>query len=111
MSLKVCTVGAGDFAQFHHDGWSRHEGVTLAAVCDADAEAARSTAAKYNVASTFTELEIMLEAEKPQLLDIITPPPTHFGIISTAIERKVRCIMCQVSSVCSLYLTRHRPSH
>ena len=37
----------------------------------------------------------MLDAEKPDLLDIVTPPPTHFGFIASAIERKVRCVICQ----------------
>lgn len=95
MALKVCTVGAGYFAQFHHDGWARHDGVSLAAVCDSNEGAARATAEKHGIPATYADLEAMLDAEKPDLLDIVTPPPTHFRFITTAIERKVRCVMCQ----------------
>lgn len=95
MALKVCTVGAGYFAQFHHDGWARNEDVTLSAVCDSSDDAARATAEKHGIPGTYTDLDAMLDAEKPDLLDIVTPPPTHFGFITSAIERKIRCIMCQ----------------
>ena len=93
--LRVCTVGAGYFAQFHHDGWARMEGVDLAAVCDAKAEAAASTASAHGIPATYSDLEAMLDEEKPDLLDIVTPPPTHLAFIAAACQRKLRCVMCQ----------------
>ena len=37
----------------------------------------------------------MLDAERPALLDIVTPPPTHLAFIRAAVARGVRCVVCQ----------------
>ena len=92
--LKVCVAGAGFFSQFHCDAWQRLEEVDLVALCDRDAGAARAAAEKYGIGRDYTDVMEMLDAEKPDLFDIVTPPPAHRLCIDATIERNIAAI-CQ----------------
>ena len=87
-------VGAGYFAQFHADGWSRMDDVEFVAVCDRDEEKAKDLATKHGAANFFTDVATMLSAVKPDLLDIVTPPSTHHELVALAATNKLPCI-CQ----------------
>lgn len=91
--LRVATIGAGYFGQFHYDAWSRLD-VDLVALCERDPQTARRTADKYAIPSVYDSIEAMLEAEKPDLVDIITPPTTHLNFIQILTDNKV-AIVCQ----------------
>lgn len=43
----------------------------------------------------FDDLGDMLDITQPDLLDIITPPQTHFEFIKTAVAKGIRNIICQ----------------
>ena len=77
MTLKVAGVGAGYFAQYHYEAWQRMPDVALEAVCDHDADRARSTAARHGIPMVFDDLEKMLRQTAPDVVDIITPPESH----------------------------------
>ena len=77
MTLKVAGVGAGYFAQYHYEAWQRMPDVALEAVCDHDADRARSTAARHGIPIVFDDLEKMLRQTAPDVVDIITPPESH----------------------------------
>ncbi|MEM8665369.1 MAG: Gfo/Idh/MocA family oxidoreductase, partial [Pseudomonadota bacterium] len=80
--LKVVTIGAGFFAQFHHAAWEADPRVHLAATCDMDRDKAEAFAAEYGAERAYTDAADMLAAEKPDLVDIITPPATHEALIA-----------------------------
>jgi predicted dehydrogenase len=92
--LRVASIGAGYFSQFHHDAWSRMADVELVAVCDQDAVNAADFAQRYGAAKSYTDAAAMLDAEKPDLLDIVTPPASHLDLIRLAAERRIDTI-CQ----------------
>ncbi|MEX0883711.1 MAG: Gfo/Idh/MocA family oxidoreductase [Cyclobacteriaceae bacterium] len=92
--LKGVIVGAGYFSQFHGDAWSRMEGVEIAAVCDKDKQKARLYAKNFGIREVYADLETMLDKEKPDFLDIVTPPVTHKGIISMAVSKEIN-VICQ----------------
>ena len=75
--MKVACIGAGYFAQFQLEAWSRMPGVELIALCEQDEGKRSDAAAKYQIPHTYTTVEAMLEHESPDVVDIITPPPTH----------------------------------
>lgn len=89
-NLSVACLGAGYFAQFHHEAWQRLEHVTLIACCDSDLERAKAVSA-----SAFSTLDAMLNAVVPDILDIATPPDTHASAISQALDAGVSTIICQ----------------
>ena len=88
--MRVACLGAGYFARFHHDGWRRVEGVELVACADSDVTRAEAVGVE-----AFAALEPMLEAMRPDILDIIVPPEGHLAAIRTALDAGIRAIICQ----------------
>ncbi|MEM8663484.1 MAG: Gfo/Idh/MocA family oxidoreductase [Pseudomonadota bacterium] len=93
-AIKVVTIGAGYFAQFHHQAWAADPRAHLAAVCDRDAQRAAAFAAQYGAPKSYTDPGAMIAAERPDLVDIITPPPTHKALIALTASAGVATI-CQ----------------
>jgi predicted dehydrogenase len=91
--LKVAVVGAGYFAQLHHEAWMRLDRVELVGICDMDAEAAEAAAKTHGVAA-FTDVDHMLADTRPDLVDIVTPPPSHLALIRTCMDQQV-AVICQ----------------
>lgn len=94
VGLRVAVVGAGYFAAYHLDAWRRTQGARLVGVCDADADAARAAAARFAVDAVHTDVGAMLDALRPDLLDIATPPGSHAGIVAEAAARRID-VVCQ----------------
>ncbi|MEM9221406.1 MAG: Gfo/Idh/MocA family oxidoreductase [Pseudomonadota bacterium] len=99
--LKVATIGAGYFAQFHHAAWAEEPRAALLAVCDQDLERAQGFAATYGAANSYTDPQAMIDAETPDLVDIITPPSTHKALIEMTAAAGVSTI-CQKAFCLSL---------
>lgn len=88
--LRVACLGAGYFSRFHVESWRRIDGVVLVGQCDLDPARAAS-----HGAPPFTDLAHMLDATRPDLLDIIVPPPGHASAIRTALAQGIRRMICQ----------------
>lgn len=88
--MKVACLGAGYFGQFHYESWRRIDGAALVGACDLDKPRAEATGAP-----AFTDLTEMLDAARPDLLDIIVPPAGHADAIRTALSHGLRWIVCQ----------------
>jgi len=91
--LKVAVAGAGYFAQLHHEAWSRHDRTRLVGIFDQNAGAA-DTSARQHGSVAFSSLDGMLEATKPDLVDIVTPPPSHLDLTSQCMARGIP-VVCQ----------------
>lgn len=89
-NFRVVCFGAGYFSKFHFDAWERIEQTTLVAIANRNIEKARALG--Y---AAYADLESMLRAEQPDILDIITPPETHLASIKTAVEFGLDAIICQ----------------
>ena len=92
--LRVVAAGAGYFSRFQYEAWTRLENVDLVATANRTRAGAEEIAAEYNIAGIYQSVPEMLEAERPDLLDIITPPQTHLAAITAAAERGVD-VICQ----------------
>lgn len=92
--LKGVAVGAGFFSQFHFEAWTRIPEVDLVAICDLDIMKAKQTAQYYGVSRFYDDVKTMLDEEKPDFIDIITPPAFHLLICQEAMARGV-AIICQ----------------
>ena len=118
---RVAVIGCGYFARFHLDAWRRLP-VRLVAVCDEDrakAEAAMSPSSTLAAAggaggnsaqpftapaptlprstgagAVFTDAAAMLDAVRPDFVDIVTPPATHLALVRLCAERGIPAI-CQ----------------
>ena len=88
--LKVACIGAGYFSKFHYEAWARIEETQLIASVNRDIKKARAT----NLYA-FDNVEAMLREIQPNIVDIITPPSTHFEYIRLAMAAKPKVIICQ----------------
>lgn len=95
MTIRVVTIGAGYFSQYHHDAGNRIPGVALEAVCTRrNAQKLREIAQCYGVRRTYLDAARMLDEVKPDLVDIITTPESHLQFVTLAAERRIPAI-CQ----------------
>lgn len=92
--LRVGVVGAGYFAQFHYDAWARLPGAELVGLADPDRAKADATAARFDVPAVHDSAEALLDAAAPDLLDIVTPPPSHAALAAAAAARGI-AVVCQ----------------
>ncbi len=89
--LTVGCLGTGYFAQYHYSAWNRNPAVVLKASADHDIEKARASQSELH----FSSLSAMLESTRLDILDIITPPASHYGAIEQAVEHSLKAIICQ----------------
>jgi predicted dehydrogenase len=92
--LRVACAGAGYFSQFQYHGWRRIRGVELVALSNRDPARGRAMAERFDVPRVFGDFAEMLDAAQPDLVDIITPPPTHRAYVAAAVSRGIPAI-CQ----------------
>jgi len=92
--LRGALVGAGYFSQFHVDAWRRIGEVEIVAVCDTDPERARRAAEAVGAAHVYADAAVMLDADRLDFIDIITPPASHLDLCALAMDRHVH-VLCQ----------------
>ncbi len=94
--LRIAGIGAGYFAQYHYDAWRRIPRADLVAVADHDLDKARRVLPEAPVSPmAYGDPSAMLAATAPDVVDIITPPPSHAPLIALALEHGVKAIICQ----------------
>ena len=92
--LRVLGVGAGYFSQFQYLGWRNIEGAECVAIVNRDQGKARELASRFGIAKVYGDLDEALDTEKPDLVDLITPPETHRAFVGKAVERGIP-VICQ----------------
>src|SRR5277367_5108716 len=80
--LKAAIIGSGLIAKLKHiPAFQRHrDKVHLTALCDVNIDAARLAAAAGGIPNAYADVGEMLAKEKPDIVDICTPPKTHAKI-------------------------------
>ncbi len=91
--MRIAVAGTGYFSQFHFDAW-RRLGHDVVGVCDLDLARATERAESFPGARAFASFDEMLDRTHPDLVDIVTPPPTHLGFIEATMKRGLPTI-CQ----------------
>ena len=71
---KTAMLGCGNRAREHADAYRFVKGGKLAAICDMDKERLNAFGDTFGVTSRYTDLDEMLEKEKPDVLHIVTSP-------------------------------------
>ncbi len=87
--LRAAIVGAGLIAgKKHIPAFLRHKNkVELTALCDLNQDGARKLAAQFGVPRVYSDIGEMIEKERPDLVDICTPPQTHVRLAVEAMDR------------------------
>lgn len=92
--FKAVAIGAGYFSGFQYEAWNRISEVALAAISNRTESKARKMMAAYGIPCFYADWREMIDSERPDFVDIITPPETHEAICSYAASRGV-AIVCQ----------------
>lgn len=92
MSLRMCMIGCGSFAQLCHGPSQRkcavlHPDVELAACCDADERRAREYGKAFGFERHYTDIATMLAAEEPDAVVLAVPPAITCQAASLVLER------------------------
>ena len=93
-TLKGVAMGAGYFSRFQYEAWTRIPEVEIAALYNRTESKARELMARYGVPAYYPNWREMIDREKPDFVDLITPPETHEEMCSYAASRGVH-IICQ----------------
>jgi D-apiose dehydrogenase len=93
-NTRVAVIGCGFFAQNHLHAWRdlAAEGVELVGVCDQDPAKAEA-AGQVFAAPSFTAVNAMLDAVRPDLVDVITRMDTHVELCADLAERRIAAIV------------------
>lgn len=87
--LKVAIVGCGLISAKKHIPafLGIEDKVRVIALCDTNEEALKKAAKNFGVEKTYRDISAMLLQEKPDIVDICTPPQTHLKLAMEAIEK------------------------
>lgn len=92
--LRVLGVGAGYFSQFQYQGWHNIDEVEVVGIVNRDAIKAQAMAGRFGIAKVYADLDAALDAARPDLVDVITPPETHRAFVAKTLARRIPTI-CQ----------------
>jgi len=92
--LKGVGIGAGYFSHYQYESWNRMQNVTISALYNRTRAKAEEIMQTYDIAHYYDDYRRMLDVEKPDFVDIITPPETHYEMCKEAADRGIH-IICQ----------------
>ena len=84
--FRVALVGAGGMGGLHASCYKQIANAEPVGVMDVRAEAAQTLAAKHD-AQAFTDFDAMLEATRPDIVDVCCPTPWHAEYVCRAAHR------------------------
>ena len=88
MVLRAAVVGTGLIAvQKHLPAWQKVSSLAqVVALCDVDRQRAREIADRFGIPQVYDDLPTMLDATRPDIVDICTPPRTHAPLTIRSLE-------------------------
>ena len=92
--LRIAGIGAGYFSRFHLEGWRTVHDAELVGWCDTDRNKAAALTGEFGIPRTFGDAARMLDECTPDLVDIVTPPPSHAALVALAHARGIP-VICQ----------------
>jgi predicted dehydrogenase len=91
---RGAVVGCGFFARNHLNAWRElSDRARIVAVCDMDGEKAAAAAAEFDISASYDDFETMLDAEKPDFVDIITTAPSHRKLVEACAARGIAAVV------------------
>ena len=87
-NYRVAIAGCGGIAQVHAQSLASMPGIDFIACADIKPDRAEAMAQKYSL-KAYTDVEDMLDAEKPDCLHICTPHPLHTPLAELAAARGI----------------------
>jgi predicted dehydrogenase len=94
-TFDIAVVGTGGIAGFHAESVARLDGrARIIAAVDTDPERLDAFCAKWSVPRRYPDLAAMLGYERPDLVDLATPPAVHSEQAVTCLARGLT-VLCE----------------
>lgn len=84
--LRVAIVGCGKVADQHVEAIHRIQDCEIVALCDRELLMAKQLGERFGISECFSELSEMLEAARPDVVHITTPPQSHYSLAKQCLE-------------------------
>jgi predicted dehydrogenase len=84
--FKVAIVGCGRIADDHLQQIKRIPGCEIVGACDREFLMARQLCDRFRIKNAFSDVSHLLEACRPDVVHITTPPQAHFAIGKQCLE-------------------------
>jgi predicted dehydrogenase len=84
--LKVAIIGCGKIADAHASQILRIKGCEIVAVCDREPLMARQLCERFSIKRYFGNLTELLSEARPDVVQVATPPETHFDIARSCLQ-------------------------
>ena len=84
--LKIAIVGCGKVADQHVHAIQRITDCVIVGLCDRELLMAKQLGERIKVSACFSDLQEMLEAVRPVVVHITTPPQSHFLLAKRCLE-------------------------
>ncbi len=92
--LKGVCIGTGYFSKYHYSAWLKIPEVEIVAFSSLDGKSVEITRSAYGIQRFYKNYQEMLVEERPDFVDIITPPASHDEICRFAADLGIH-IICQ----------------
>src|SRR5690348_3249650 len=92
--LRVAVAGAAFGAAVQIPVFQTHPRTEGVAVSSGRAERAAQTAQEFSIPAHYTDFDLMLDQQKPDLVSIATPPEFHFPMTMAAVRRGIH-VLCE----------------
>src|SRR3989442_11579924 len=84
--LRIAIIGCGKVADQHVQAIHRISDCEVVALCDRELLMAKQLGERFGISGCFSELSEMLEAARPDVVHITTPPQSHFSLAKQCLE-------------------------
>jgi predicted dehydrogenase len=98
--LRVAVVGCGKAAENHVVEIQKLSGASVVALCDAEPLMAEQLALRYGVRQHYSNVDAMLEAERPDVVHIATPPESHLSLAVKAMDAGCHVLVEKPLTLC-----------
>ena len=85
--LKIAIVGCGKIADTHVSAIQRIKGCEIIAVCDKEELMAKQLYDRFPVKKYYSDINVLLNENQPDVVHITTPPQSHFAIAKLCMQR------------------------
>lgn len=98
--LRVVLVGCGKAGENHAREIRKLSGASLVAVCDLEPLMAEQLAVRYGIHRHFSDMDAMLEAERPDVVHVAAPPQSHLPLAVKALDAGCHVLVEKPLTLC-----------
>jgi predicted dehydrogenase len=100
--LRVVLVGCGRAAENHVRAIQTLPGASVTAVCDLEPLMAEQLAVRHGIRQHYSDVDALLDMERPDVVHIATPPQSHLPLAMKALDAGCHVFVEKPLTLCHL---------